>query len=112
MGLVFKLLSEDTVIVQDPAGGEFSYCGDIDRLLPLSTELPLNRGFELEVLGRVEAFEDVEFTQEEMPALLRDLAALRSLARPGPELHGLDRLAAMAECCAQLPGSRIRSVGD
>lgn len=112
MGVIFVLLGGDKVSLADPAGGEFSYCGDLDRLLPLATELPLDRGFQLEVLDRVEAFEDVDFKPKEMPALLRDVVALRALARPGPELHGLDRLEVMAKRCAQLPGSTLRSVGD
>lgn len=112
MGLAFVLLSDDTSPLPDPAGGEFSHCGDFDRLLPLATELPFDRGFELEVLGRVEAFEDVDFAPDEMQALLRDIAALKPLAQPGPESRGLDRLRVMAERCAQVPRSRIRSIGD
>ena len=67
------LLSDDTLPLPDPAGGEFTHCGDIDRLLPLATELPLDRGFELEVLGLAEAFEDIYFTPDDMPALVRDV---------------------------------------
>lgn len=112
MGLVFRLLSDGHVRLPDPAGGDFDYCGDFDRLFPLATELPFDHGFALEVPARVEAFEDVDFTQDEMPALLRDIEALSALATSGPEQRGLDRLRVMAETCTQLLGSKIRSIGD
>lgn len=100
------LMSRGVLVpVPDRAGGQFTLAGDIDRLLPLDTELLLERGFDLSVLGRVEAFEDVNFAVSEMPAIVQEVVALRSLAKPGPDIHGLERLRLMAEHGARMPGS-------
>ena len=113
MPIVFRLLADGQVVtLPDPAGGQFDAAGDIDRLLPLPTELPLERGFNLEVLGRVEAFEDVYFTAADMVGIVSDTRALLVLARSGPETRGLDRLRTMAEEAQRLPGAVIKSLGD
>jgi len=105
MGVVVTLEIDGRVIsLPDPCGGEFNAAGDLDRLLPA--------GPDLELLGRIDPYGDMEFSSSDMPAICDEVGCLLGLAKEGPERRGLLRLRALAAHGSQIPGSVLRSLGD
>jgi hypothetical protein len=108
-----RLISDShDVVLPDPAGGTFSAAGDFDRLLSMDGELPLPDPPHLSALSRVEGYADVEFTGGELAQVAQEAKLLMSLAEPGPELRGLDRLRVLAEFGARTPGAVLLVQGD
>jgi hypothetical protein len=89
--------------LEDPSGGHFDAAGDFDRLVP-------NAG--LPTLNQADPFGDLELRPAAMPPLIAEIGTLLAAARPGPEQRGLLRLRALAETCAETPGSVLVFRGD
>jgi hypothetical protein len=113
MPVIFALIIDGRAArIADPTGGTFDAAGDIDRLLPLETQFPLDPAPELVLLARVEAYATVEFAPAELVEVSREAALLRAFARPGPEANGVERLVALAEHGQQVLGARLVATGD
>jgi hypothetical protein len=113
MPVIFALIVEGRAVrIGDPTGGTFDAAGDLDRLLPLETQLPLDPAPDLVLLARIQAYAPVEFAPAELIEVSREAALLRAFARPGPEANGVERLVALAEHGRQVLGSRLIATGD
>jgi hypothetical protein len=99
------------VALPDADGRTFDAAGDFDRLLPMETQLPLRDMPDLPFLSRIEAYADVEFSSH-MPAIEQEAGSLLPLAKPGPDVRGLQRLCAMARHGADLLGAVLHVQGD
>jgi hypothetical protein len=89
--------------LDDPSGGNFDAAGDFDRLIPAA---------DLTVLSQVDSFGDLAMDPASMPALIAEVTSLLARARAGSEQHGLLRLRALAQACADTPGSALVFRGD
>lgn len=113
MAINVTLLHQGQIVaLPDADGRTFDAAGDFDRLLPMETQLPLRDAPELPVLSRIEAYADVEFSSQDMPAIEQEAGRLLPLAKPGPEVRGLQRLCTLARHGANLPGAVLHVQGD
>jgi hypothetical protein len=105
MGVDFTLEIEGRVVtVPDPSGGECNAAGDFDRLLPVRADLPM--------LHRVAVYDDVQFMQSDMAAIVDEAGQLLDRAKEGRERRGLLRLQALALHGSQVAGAVLRARGD
>jgi hypothetical protein len=113
MPVVFRLeINGRTVALPDPAGGHFDAAGDIDRLLPLETQLPVSFHINIPTLGRVNAYGDVQFDSTDTAAIVNEATALSPHAKEGPEKRDVERLRALAEQGSHEPDSMLLALGD
>lgn len=117
VGVVFQLFSSQgkQVTLPDPSSGTFDAAGDFDGVLRWTDD-------PLEVLGRVDPYDDVEFSTVDGEGMVSDIDVLlqRHAERNGPTprgdrasaRRGLLRLREMAAYLGSHPGSTIKAIGD